>query len=271
MVWKDGKRWVYSITYDEGCQRLLEHALSLHRQYRIPGHVALVASQVGVPRNCPGSSYNGWMILSRAELDALAKEGWGVSVHGMTHAGINPDNAEYEVVQARRTLEETLQRPVPLFCVPNCNNSYPAALAVAAQAGYTAIMTLTDMVNVRATMGRLQPSATVPEDLSATPEIEGVLQLGRVPLHTEYPPLFYSRYDPYKRLHQARDLGGWVIDYCHCPMPGRAVHPWKDCTIEELDERFTTVHAVGGDEVWLAEPNEVVDYLLTAGLGSDQR
>jgi peptidoglycan/xylan/chitin deacetylase (PgdA/CDA1 family) len=124
LMWPDGKRWAYSITYDEGCQRLLEHALPLHGQYGIPGHVALVASQVGVPRDVPGSSFHGWMILSRTEIDALAEEGWGVSCHGMTHAGINVDNAEHEVVQARRTLEETLQRPVPLFCVPNDNNSY---------------------------------------------------------------------------------------------------------------------------------------------------
>ena len=57
MAWKDGKRWVYSITYDEGCQALLEHAAPVHRRYGVPGHVALVASQVGVPRNVPGSSF----------------------------------------------------------------------------------------------------------------------------------------------------------------------------------------------------------------------
>jgi hypothetical protein len=61
------------------------------------------------------------------------------------------------------------------------------------------------------------------------------------------------------------DRGGWVIDYCHCPMPGKAVHPWKDCTLEELGERFETVRKVGGDEVWLAEPNEVVEFLLETG------
>ena len=29
-TWKNGKRWVYSITYDEGCADLLKHALPLH-------------------------------------------------------------------------------------------------------------------------------------------------------------------------------------------------------------------------------------------------
>jgi hypothetical protein len=29
-TWGNGKRWVYSITYDEGCADLLKHALPLH-------------------------------------------------------------------------------------------------------------------------------------------------------------------------------------------------------------------------------------------------
>ncbi|MEI6503158.1 MAG: polysaccharide deacetylase family protein [Armatimonadota bacterium] len=246
-MWKDGKRWVYSITYDEGCQQLLDYAVPLHRQYGVPGHVALLASQVGVPREVPGSSYDGMMILSREELAMLAQEGWGVSCHSMTHANTTAENADYEVAQSRLVLEEATGLPVTMYCVPGCNDNYPAALAVAAAAGYHAIMTITDMVN---------------------PPEQDLLNLGRVPLHTEYPPPFYSKFDPYKRLQQARDMGGWVIDYCHCPTPGKAIHPWKDCTAEELEQRFETVRRVGGDEVWLAEPNEVVEYLLNSGRGS---
>ena len=239
-TWKNGKKWVYSITYDEGCAALMDHAVPLHRKYGIPGHVALVASQIGVPRNVPGSSYDGMMILSKDQVRSLCSEGWGVSCHSMSHAGISTENAEREVVESRKVLEKTLDLPVTMFCVPGDNNSYPAALAVAKGAGYRAILTIYDDVNV--------------------PETD-LFRLCRCPLHTEYPPPFYSAFDPYKRLHQARDLGGWVIDYCHCPMPGKPIHPWKDCTTEQLEERFETVLRVGGDDVWLAEPNEVLDWL----------
>lgn len=241
MNWKDGKRWVYSITYDEGCAALLDHAAPLHRKYGVPGHVALLASQVGVPRNVPGSSYDGMMILSRDQIHRLAAEGWGVSCHGMTHAFISDAVADAEVVQSRVLLEGTLGMPVTLFCVPNDNESYPGARTVAAQAGYQAIMTIFDEVN---------------------PPTVDLFRLCRCPLHTRYPPPFYSVFDPYKRIHQARDCGGWIIDYCHCPMPGQPVHPAKDCTLEELEERFKTVRQVGGDDVWVAEPNQVVNYLL---------
>jgi peptidoglycan/xylan/chitin deacetylase (PgdA/CDA1 family) len=239
--WKHGKQWVYSITYDEGCADLLKYALPLHRRYGIPGHVALVAGQVGVPRNVPGSSYDGMMILSREQIQLLGAEGWGVSCHSMTHAAITDQNAQHEVVESRRVLEEALGRPVTIFCVPNDNTGYPASLAVARGAGYQAILTIYDQIN------------TADGDL---------FRLGRCPLHTEFPPPFYSVFDPYKRLHQAMELGGWVIDYCHCPMPGKPIHPWKDCTTEELAKRFETVRRVGGEDVWLAEPNEVVAYLL---------
>ena len=242
MMWKNGKRWVYSITYDEGFEGLLKHALPVHRKYGVPAHVALVASQIGVPRNVPKSTYNGMRILSKKQIHTLCAEGWGVSCHSMTHAAITKENADYEVVASRKVLEEVLENPVTMFCVPGSNNSYPPARAVAEKAGYTSILTIYDEVN------------------AAKPDL---LRLGRCPLHTEYPPPFYSAFDPYKRLHQAMDQGGWVIDYCHCPMPGKAIHPWKDCTLEQLSERFETVRRVGGDEVWMAEPNEVVAYILS--------
>ena len=241
MSWKHGRRWAYSITYDEGCELLLEHALPVHRRYGVPGHVALVASQIGVPRNVPGSSYDGMMILSREQVHMLSAEGWGVSCHGMTHSAITMENAEYEVAESLEVLRDALAMRVNIFCVPGNNDSYPAARAVAKQAGCDAILTIYDDTNVR------------DSDL---------MRLCRCPLHSEYPPPFYSAYDPYKRLQQATDKGGWVIDYAHCPMPGRPIHPWKDCTLEQLEERFQTVLRVGGDEVWLAEPNEIVDYIL---------
>ena len=106
MPWNHGKQWVYSITYDEGCAALLEHALPLHRKYGIPGHVALVASQIGVPRNCPGSSYDGMMILSKAQLADLRDEGWGISCHGMNHICITEANIQEELFDSRLTLEQ---------------------------------------------------------------------------------------------------------------------------------------------------------------------
>ena len=238
--WKDGKKWVYSITYDEGCELLLKHTVPIHREFGIPGHVALVSSQLGVKRDVPGSSYHDMMILSPAQMRDLIAEGWGASCHSMTHVGVTHENAAVEVADARQVLADALGVEIPIFTVPGSNHGHPPSIAVAPGAGYQAIFTIYDWVN------------TFDTDL---------LWLGRSPLHTEYPGPFYSAFDPWKRLQQAKALGGWVVDYCHCPMPDTPIHPAKDCTTQELRARFEAVKEIGGDDVWLAEPNEVVEFL----------
>ncbi len=242
MAWKNGKKWVYSITYDEGCKALLEYVVPLHQRYGIPGHVCLVASQIGVPRDVPGSSYDGMMILSKEEIQILVDQGWGVSCHSMSHSPIDDENAGFEVMESKNLLEEILGMSIQIFCVPGSNQCYPASLQPAKKAGYSAIMTIYDDIN--------------------TPRTD-LMRLSRCPIHSEFPPPFYSTFDPYKRIHQAIEAGGWIIDYCHCPMPGKPIHPWKDCSLEELDERFSRIVGIGADDVWLAEPNSVVDYLLS--------
>jgi peptidoglycan/xylan/chitin deacetylase (PgdA/CDA1 family) len=182
------------------------------------------------------------MILSRDELHMLAAEGWGLSCHGMTHGVIDDETAQYEVVEAKAALEDASGLPVTVFCVPGSNANYPSALKVAAETGYDAVLTIYDDIN--------------------RPDVD-LMRLCRVPLHTEYPGPFFSAYDRFKRIHQAMEEGGWVIDYCHSPHPDAPIHPHKDCTTQELDRRFETVCELGGDDVWLAEPNEVVEYLLS--------
>ncbi len=239
--WKDGKKWVYSITYDEGCEDLLKHAVPIHREFGIPGHVAFVSAQLGIPRNVPGSSYHDLMTLSPDQMKGLMKEGWGASCHSMTHVGVTAENAEVEVVEAGKVLADKLGVDIPIFTVPGSNHGHPPAIAAADAGGYKAIFTIYDKVN------------TFDTDL---------LWLGRTPLHTEYPGPFYSQFDPWKRLQQAQSTAGWVVDYCHLPLPDTPVHPAKDCTSQELRARFEAVKQFGGDDVWLAEPNEVIDFLL---------
>lgn len=239
--WKDGKKWVYSITYDEGCEDLLKYAVPIHREFGIPGHVAFVSAQLGIPRDVPGSSYHDMMTLSPDQMKSLMDEGWSASCHSMTHVGVTYENADVEVVEARAVLMDKLGVDIPIFTVPGSNHGHPPAIKTAPGAGYKAILTIYDKVN------------TFDTDL---------LWLGRTPLHTEYPGPFYSQFDPWKRLQQAKALEGWVVDYCHMPLPDKPVHPAKDCTTQELRARFEAVKEFGGDDVWLADPNEVVEFLL---------
>ena len=66
--WKYGKRWVYSITYDEALADLHRFAVPMHEEYAIPGHVELLVGQMGEIRKAGNSSYNGYRHMNAGEL-----------------------------------------------------------------------------------------------------------------------------------------------------------------------------------------------------------
>ena len=188
--WKHGKRWVYSITYDEALIELHRFAVPIHEEYGVPGHVEAVVGHLGAVRQIGNSSYNGFRHMSGEELrDLIARH----------------------------------------------------VLAACRELGYLGAMSLTDALN--------RPG-------------DELFWLNRTALHDQYYEPFYSEYDPFRNIRHAQEDGGWIIDYCHCPLE-RPVHRNKDCSEAQLRRRFETVLSEGGDEVWCAVPEEVIFYHLT--------
>jgi hypothetical protein len=240
--WKYGKRWVYSITYDEALCELHRFAVPIHEEFGIPGHVEAVAGHLGVVRQLGQSSYNGFHHMSPAELRDLVARGWGVGNHSWSHEIITPERVDRELGEAKEVLEEAIGQPVPLYCSPGNNtNMAPHVLEAARRYGYLGAMSITDALN--------RPG-------------EELFWLNRTPLHEQYYEPFFSEYDPFRNLRHAEAEGGWVIDYCHCPLE-QAVHPNKDCSASQLRRRFETVLSEGGDAVWCANPDEVIEYHVT--------
>ena len=239
--WKHGKRWVYSITYDEALVDLHRFAIPHHEDLGIPGHVEVVVGQLGEVRQIGASSFNGMRHMSAGELRDLLSRGWGVGNHSWSHQVITPETAPIELEQARDVLEQAIDAPVDLYCSPGDNtNMADHVLKVCRDLGYLGAMSLTDALN--------RPG-------------DELFWLNRTALHDQYYPPFHSEYDPYRNLqHAARD-SGWIIDYCHCPLE-EAVHANKDCSQAQLRRRFETVLDVGGDEVWCAVPEEALHYHL---------
>jgi peptidoglycan/xylan/chitin deacetylase (PgdA/CDA1 family) len=237
--WKYGKRWVYSITYDEALCELHRFAVPIHEEFGIPGHVEAVAGHLGVVRQLGQSSYNGFHHMGPAEMRDLIARGWGVGNHSWSHETITPAAVDRELGEAKAVLEEAIGQPVLLYCSPGNNvNMEPHVLAAARRFGYLGAMSITDALN--------RPG-------------EELFWLNRTPLHEQYYEPFFSEYDPFRNLRHAQAEGGWIIDYCHCPLE-RAVHPNKDCTAPQLRRRFETVLSEGGDAVWCANPDEVIEY-----------
>ena len=240
--WKYGKRWVYSITYDEALIDLHRFAVPYHEEFGIPGHLEVVAGQIGEVRQIEGSSFNGYRHMNGDELKDLMARGWGVGNHSWTHVFIKPEMVDQELRVAREVLEQAIDAPVPLYCAPGSNrNMAPHILEACRQLGYLGAMSIREGIN--------RPA-------------DECYWLDRSPLIHEYPPPFFSKHDPFRNILPARQSRGWVIDYCHCPIE-EPIHINKDCSAAQLRKRLETVLAEGGDEVWCAVPEEVVFYHLS--------
>jgi len=239
--WKYGKRWVYSITYDEALADLHRFAIPMHEEYGIPGHVEVVVGQLGEVRNIGQSSFNGYRHMNADELRDLLDRGWGVGNHSWSHEVITPEMVDKEIGHAKQVLEEALGESIILYCSPGDNtNMADHVLEACRRYGYLGAMSLTDALNL-------------PED--------ELFWINRTPLHDHYYPPFFSAYDPFRNIRQAQAVQGWLIDYCHCPLE-TPVHPNKDCSEAQLRQRLETVLSEGGDSVWCAVPEEALSYHL---------
>ncbi|MCY3771835.1 MAG: polysaccharide deacetylase family protein [Gemmatimonadetes bacterium] len=239
--WKYGKRWVYSITYDEALADLHRFAIPMHDEYGIPGHVEVVVGQMGEIRKIGNSSFNGYRHMNGEELRDLLARGWGVGNHSWSHEIITPDTVDREICHAKEVLEEALGEAVILYCSPGDNtNMADHVLEACRNSGYVGAMSITDALNL-------------PGD--------ELFWINRTPLHDHYYPPFYSAFDPFRNIRQAQAVQGWLIDYCHCPLD-TAVHPNKDCSEAQLRQRLETVLSEGSDAVWCAVPEEALSYHL---------
>jgi hypothetical protein len=235
----EGKRFAYSVTYDEALEDLFRETIPIHLEFGIPANLSVVVGQMGQPRNLPGSSFDGMRHMSVEQLREMLSLGWTVSSHSWSHSNMY-ENTYQEVVRSREVLEDALGVPITAFIVPGSNQNHPPVVPLAKEHGYLSVYTVTDGIN------------THESDLYA---------LNRSFMNEEgFPPIFHQ-YDPYRWLHWAKEQYGWIVEYSH-----RATREFlsrqKEISVESLRRRFEKVLEVGGEEIWIAPPEAVVDYLL---------
>ena len=237
--WKYGKEWVYSITYDEALAELEKFVIPVHEELGIPGHLEVVAGHIGKIRELGQSSFNGLRHMNAIELRRMTEIGWGVGNHSYSHERVM-DDPDRELRQSKQIIEDIVGLPVTVYTSPgNNDNLTPEVVEALKEFGYLAGMSITDDINLS--------------------DNDDLLWINRVPLHEKYWGVFDGVYDSYKRIHQAKENNGWIVDYCHCPLE-KAVHPYKDCTALQHKKRLETVIKEGGVGCWYANPDEVVDY-----------
>jgi hypothetical protein len=237
--WKGNKRFAYSITYDEGLVETLGFAWRLHRQYDIPGHINVYPERLGKLTGDMSAGFlqSLWNLQKFAEpehLQFLLRQGWSV---GLQHRLDNPNMSVEYLVQQRAALETAIDCPVRCLAF-NDATSATKLCDVAEQAGFQWQFTMYDALN----------------DVDDSSSI-----IKRAPLYHLGPTPNHLANDPYRLLALARDRGAWVVDVVRL-VDRYPQDSTRDCTPAELEARFKAVRKIGGEDVWVATPEEIAEY-----------
>ena len=137
-----------SITFDDAFAGLLDNALPLMRELKIPATVFAVADNLGRrPRwpMAPGHPERAEITMTAEQLMRVTNDGWcRIGSHTLTHADLaqlSPQRAEEELIQSKKVLESLLDNTIEDLALPH--GSYnDRILAIAQAAGYKRIFTL---------------------------------------------------------------------------------------------------------------------------------
>lgn len=242
--WKHDAPFAYSMTYDEGTVDTLENALPIHEAFGFPGHVDVVAGQLGRARDAWLSSMNGHVHMGPDELRTLIGHGWGVGNHSWSHAvypcqpGVN---LYREVVWSKYRLEDAIARPVRVFTIPNDTFNHAPMLPLVRE-HYLACVNVEgglnrdgfDLYNI----GNNLFAADGPKPRPGWPDA----------LRT-----------PNLAAHGL--AGAWLLDTTHLCMPD-VPQPHKCITPEALRARFERLRDLSQGALWAATPDDVIDYTL---------
>ncbi len=241
--WLNDALWAFSMTYDEGTVDTLANALPVHRRFGFPGHVDVVAGQLGQRRNCLGSSLNGYMHMSATELKCLLDEGWGVGNHSWSHYSYPCQGGldlYREVAWSKYRLEDAIEHPVRIFTIPNDTHNYEPVIELVKQ-HYQGCVHVEGgpnrtgfdpyrIGNCMLASGGFRPRPGWPEELK--PEN--------------------------LTLEFVRD--SWVLLTTHLCLPD-VPQAWKCVTPEYLAGYFAKVVEISAGRVWAAKPDDVIDYV----------
>jgi hypothetical protein len=238
--WKNGKRFAYSITYDEGRVEILGFAWRIHRDYRIPGHVNVFPRMLGklLGDTSAGFLQSLWNLQKYAEpehLRFLIGEGWSIGCQFSVND--NQSHTAYSLRRMRLCLAEAISCPVRSLAFGDAT-SWKTCRNLAQEAGFRWLFTIYD-------------------DLNPADEDSGVIN--RSPLYHRGPKPRRLANDPYRLLALGQDRGGWIVDMVRL-VDRYPLDPTRDCTPAELEARFKAVHKIGAGRVWIASPEAVAGY-----------
>ena len=242
--WKYDSIFAYSMTYDEGTVDVIANALPIHEKYGIPGHVDVVAGQLGQRRHAFCSSLNGYFHMGADELKFLLSKGWGVGNHSWSHYvyPCQPGLDLYrEVVWSKYRLEDIINYPVRIFTIPNDSYNYEPVINMVKQ-HYLAC------TNIEGAPNRC--------DFDFYNIGNFILGSGKIPERAGWPKELYTENISLDFL-----CGSWLYETTHLIM-WNVPQDHKCVTPEYMERRFQKLIDISGGRLWAAKPDDVIDYVL---------
>jgi peptidoglycan/xylan/chitin deacetylase (PgdA/CDA1 family) len=128
---------VAAITFDDGYRDLMEHAVPVLRELRLPATFFIVAGAIGAKDAWYRSEQE---IVTWEDLEKLKFMGFEIGAHSMTHprlTELDDSKLEWELREPKRLIEERLGVPVRHLAYPQGQHDERVKKAVQA-AGYRA-------------------------------------------------------------------------------------------------------------------------------------
>jgi len=241
----DNAPCAYSMTYDEGFIDVLANAYPIHQKYNIPGHLDVVAGQLGQRRDCFGSSMNGIFHLGIEHLKFLISEGWSVGNHSWSHFVYprQPGLDMYrEVIYSKYYLEDKLGVPITHFAIPNDNYNYEPALPYIKQANYNSCQAVDGGVNC--------------DNVDLLKISNFMIASGKIKSRPGWPEKLLTENITFEDIKN-----GWLCETTHLVQP-HPIQDWKNVSCEDLERRFVKLLEITDKKMWAAVPEDIVDYIL---------
>jgi peptidoglycan/xylan/chitin deacetylase (PgdA/CDA1 family) len=119
-----GERYI-SVTFDDGYESVIENAFPVLKKFQIPTTMFIPSSCLGKKPDWVTEDYKEFrdeQVITEKQLKKITKLDFvTIGSHGATHcklAGLEEERAKEEIVEAKKVLEQIIQKEVNLFSVP---------------------------------------------------------------------------------------------------------------------------------------------------------
>jgi peptidoglycan/xylan/chitin deacetylase (PgdA/CDA1 family) len=252
-TWFQDRLFAYSMTYDEGFVEIMANALPIHEKYGFPGHVDVVAGQLGRQRNCYLSTMNGYTHMSSQELKILIDRGWSVGNHSYTHyvypyqPGLN---LYRELVWSKYILEDKIGHPVRIFTICNDKYNYPPSISCIKEHYLGCVYIDGGLNRTDFDVYKIGNNMIGSEKIRAFPDI-----------FLQEEPYDWPEELATERLTADYLKGAWLLDTTHLV----GVHVpqlYKNMLPKDLENRFSRLFELSNNRLWAESPDRILDYEL---------